>query len=415
MTETDAPTAAPHAADVTIVGAGVGGVRTAQSLRRHGYDGSITLFGAERHLPYDRPPLSKKIITGETQLHEIHLCDSDQLRDLHVEYRAHSPVARLDTQAQTLVFVSGEVVPYRRLVIASGATPKVLPGAATLKNVFVLRTVDDALHLRNAAMTARQACVVGGGVLGAEIAASLRFHGLEVSIVEAAPGLLARSLGESAVASKLLSLHTEAGVEVRLNVGVSGLRGETSVIGVDLTDGSRVPADLVVIALGVRPETEWLADSGLEIDDGVVCDLHLQTSARGVFAVGDVVQMVDAAHGTRHRAEHWTSAVEQADVVARNLIAGDEGELTTHVPAPYVWSDQYSERIQTIGTTAGADLEEVIAHPDHTGRLLCLFSTDGVFTGAAAIGMPRPITRLRPMLANGAPYESVLELARTFG
>jgi len=134
-----------------------------------------------------------------------------------------------------------------------------------------------------------------------------------------------------------------------------------------------------------------------------------------VFAVGDVVRMVDVERGTRDRAEHWTNAVEQADVVARNLIAGAEREHTVQVPAPYVWSDQHAERIQTIGTSAGADVEEVIAHPEHPRRLLCLFGTDGVFTGAAAIGMPRPIAQLRPMLAKAAPFTDALELARTFG
>jgi 3-phenylpropionate/trans-cinnamate dioxygenase ferredoxin reductase subunit len=397
------------------VGAGVAGVRTAQSLRRHGFKGSITLLGAEPHLPYDRPPLSKKIITGETQLHEIHLCDEDQLLELHVEFRGGCPVARLDTDTKVLVLAGGEEIPYRRLVIACGATPRLLPGVAALDNVFVLRTVDDSLRLKEAAKSAQRVCVVGGGVLGAEIAASLRFHRLEVTIVEAAPGLLARSLGESAVASALLSLHEDAGVTVRLNTGVNGLVGESSVTGVVLADGTTIPADLVVIALGVRPETDWLADSGLDLDDGVVCDQYLRTCRPDVFAVGDVVRILDAERGTRDRAEHWTNAVEQADVVARNLIAGAERELAVHVFTPYVWSDQHGERIQTIGSSAGADVEEVIPHPEHPGRLLCLFGTGGVFTGAASIGMPRPIARLRPMLAKAAPFTDALEFARTFG
>jgi len=188
VTVTDHSRAAADAADVTIVGAGVAGVRTAQSLRRHGFTGSITLLGAEPHLPYDRPPLSKKIITGEAQLHEIHLCDEAQLLELRVEFRAGCPVARLDTDTKVLVLAGGEEIPYRRLVIACGATPKLLPGVATLGNVFVLRTVDDSLRLKEAAKSAERVCVVGGGVLGAEIAASLRFHGLEVTIVEGGSG-----------------------------------------------------------------------------------------------------------------------------------------------------------------------------------------------------------------------------------
>jgi 3-phenylpropionate/trans-cinnamate dioxygenase ferredoxin reductase subunit len=402
-------------ADVTIIGAGVAGVRTAQSLRRHGFAGSIALLGDESHLPYDRPPLSKKIITGETQLAEIHLFTGDELDQLQVAYRPDCRVTHLDTGARTLTLADGSVEPYRQLVIASGATPKSLPGGSDLDNVFVLRTIEDGLRVREAAKGAQRACVVGGGVLGAEIAASLRFHGLDVTLVEFAPGLLARSLGDSAVASALLALHQDAGVTVRLSTGVRGLVGEGAVTGVALDDDTTLPADLVVVALGVRPETDWLEDSGIALDDGVVCDPQLRTSAPDVFAVGDVVRLVDVESGTRERAEHWTNAVEQAEVLARNLIAGATGDLTAHVAAPYVWSDQHGERIQIIGTTNGADVEEVIPHPEHAGRLLCLFGKDGHFSGAAAIGMPRPIARLRPMLAGKVPFAEALELARTFG
>lgn len=402
-------------ADVTIIGAGVAGVRTAQSLRRHGFSGSITLLGAEPHLPYDRPPLSKKIITGETQLNEIYLCTPEELAELGVAYQPGSRVTHIDTDERTLTLADGSGLPYKQLVIATGATPKVLPGVEDLDNVFLLRTIDDGLRLREAAKGAQRACVVGGGVLGAEIAASLRFHGLPVTVLEFAPGLLARSLGDSAVASTLLAMHRNAGVEVRLGTGVKGLVGEGSVTGVTLDDDTTLPADLVVIALGVQPEAAWLENSGIELDDGVLCDPQLRTSAPDVFAVGDVVRLVDNERGTRERAEHWTNAVEQADVVARNLIAGATGELSVHVAAPYVWSDQHSERIQIIGSTRGADIEEVISHPEHPGRLLSVFGTDGSFTGAAAIGMPRPIARLRPMLAGRVPFTEALELARTFG
>lgn len=406
--------AAP-AADVTIIGAGLGGVRTAQSLRRHGFAGSITLLGSEAHLPYDRPPLSKKIITGEEELDQIQLCDEAALEELKVDYRPSSHVTRLATDARTLTLDDGSVLPYQQLVIACGATPKLLPGTPDLDNVYVLRTLEDSLNVRAAATTAKSAVVVGGGVLGAEIAASLRFHGLDVTIVEFAAGLLVRSLGDSAVAGRLLAMHLDAGVTVRLNTGVSGLVGEGAVSGVLLDDGTTLPADLVVIALGVRPDTDWLQDSGLALADGVVCDLQMRTSAPDVFAVGDVARVFGGGFEGGERAEHWTSAVEQAEVVARNIIAGPDGELTSHVSAPYVWSDQHGERIQVIGTTVGADVEEVVQHPQHPGRLLCVFGTAGAFTGAAAIGMPRPIGRLRPVLASGASFDDALELARTFG
>jgi 3-phenylpropionate/trans-cinnamate dioxygenase ferredoxin reductase subunit len=409
------PIPAPAVSDLTIVGGGLAGVRVVQSLRRHGFAGPVTLLAAEPHLPYDRPPLSKKIITGEVEAHEILLCDRDQLDELRIDLRTSSRVTELDTESKRLVLSDGTEHVYGELVIATGATPKLLPGQPPLENVYAVRTIDDGLRLREAAKAAQQACVIGGGVLGAEIAASVRFHGIEVTIIDVAEGLLARTLGKSAVASALLTLHEAAGVAVRLNTGVQSLVGEQAVAGVRLSDGTTLPADLVVIALGVTPDTGWLAGSGVELDDGIVTDAQLRTSSPDVFAVGDVVRVVDRRHGTSERAEHWTSAVEQAAVVARNLIAGADGELTTYVAAPYVWSDQHGERIQMIGTVLGADDEVVLPHPEQHQRLLSLFGTNGVFTGAAAIGMPRPIARLRPMLANGVSFNEAVALGRSFG
>jgi 3-phenylpropionate/trans-cinnamate dioxygenase ferredoxin reductase subunit len=193
------------------------------------------------------------------------------------------------------------------------------------------------------------------------------------------------------------------------------LAGTRAVTGVRLTDGSTLAADLVVVARGVSPDTGWLAGSGLELDDGIVTDEQLRTSSPDVFAVGDIVRVLDQKRGTRERAEHWTSAVDQADVVARNLIGGADGQLSAYVPAPYVWSDQHGERIQTIGSVLGAELEEVVRHPQQPQRLLSLFGIGGVFTGAAAIGMPRPIAQLRGMLAGRASFSDAVSLGRTFG
>lgn len=412
---TSEPIPAPVVSDVTIVGGGLAGMRTVQDLRRHGFTGSITVLAAEPYLPYDRPPLSKKIITGEVEAEEILLCQRDQLDELRIDLRTGSRVAGLDAESKRLVLSDGTEQAYRKLVIATGAKPTLLPGQPTLDHVYVLRTIDDALRLREAAKGAQQACVVGGGVLGAEIAASLRFHGVDVTIVDVATGLLSRTLGTSAVASSLLALHEAAGVAVRLNTGVESLVGERAVVGVRLSDGTTLPTDLVVIALGVTPDTGWLAGSGLELDDGIVTDNQLRTSSPDVFAAGDVVRVVDRRQGTSERAEHWTSAAEQAEVVARNLIAGADGERTTHVAAPYVWSDQHGERIQMIGAVLGAEDEVVVRHHEQPQRLLSVFGTDGVFTGAAAIGMARPMARLRPMLASGASFDEAVALGRSFG
>jgi NADPH-dependent 2,4-dienoyl-CoA reductase/sulfur reductase-like enzyme len=398
---------------VTIVGAGVAGTRVAQALRKRQFGGQVLLLGAEPHLPYDKPPLSKKLVTGETQLHEVYLADDAQLAALEVDYRPSSRVMALDPDAPLLRMADGSELAFENLVIASGATPRPLPGTEDATNVFTIRTVEDSLRIREAAKAAGRACVIGGGVLGAEVAASLRTYGIEVTIVEIGAGLLPRALPGSAVAATLLELHTQAGVVVRTNTAVSGLVEESgAVIGVHLDDGTTLDTDLVVAALGIRPDTDWLEGSGLELADGLVCDQFLRTNRESIYGVGDVVRMRDTERGTFERAEHWTNAVEQADVAAHNVLAVTEDQIAFR-PAPYLWSDQHGERIQVIGRTQGSDVEEVLRHATHPHRVLSLFGTNGQFSGAAAIGMPRPVARLRPLLATPTDFATALELARS--
>ena len=181
---------------------------------------------------------------------------------------------------------------------------------------------------------------------------------------------------------------------------------------VDLTDGTAVVADLVVVALGVRPNTNWLEESGLKVVDGLVCDEYLRASRPHVWGAGDVVRLIDTSDTINERAEHWTSAVDQAEIVARNVAAGT-GPLDTFRPAPYLWSDQHGLRIQTIGSTANFDTERVLHHRQQPGRLISLFGTAGRFIGAAAIGIPRHIARLRPLLAEGTDLDSALVLSKS--
>lgn len=396
---------------VTIVGAGVAGTRVVHALRKREFRGRVILLGAEPHLPYDKPPLSKKLVTGETQLHEIYLADEAQLAALEVDYRPSSRVVGLDPEAPLLRMADGSELAFDGLAIASGATPRLLPGTESATNVFTVRTVEDSLRIRDAAKDARRACVVGGGVLGAEVAASLRTYGIDVTIVEIGSGLLPRALPGSAVAAALLDLHTEAGVAVRTGTAVRGVVEQSgAVTGLRLDDGTTLETDLVVAALGIRPDADWLHGSGLEVADGLVCDQFLRSSRPKIYGVGDVVRVRDTERGTSERAEHWTNAVEQAEVAAHNVLTDDQIPFR---PAPYLWSDQHGERIQVIGTTAGFDVEEVLRHPWHPHRLLSLFGTGGQFSGAAAIGMPRPIARLRPRLATPTDFADALELARS--
>jgi 3-phenylpropionate/trans-cinnamate dioxygenase ferredoxin reductase component len=400
------------ARSVTIVGAGLAGIRTAQDLRRRGHEARITLLGSELHLPYDRPPLSKAVMTGEAKFDEICLADERQLNDLSIDYRPGSIAVGLSPDRAVLRVIDGSELPFEQLIIATGATPRQLPFATEMRNVYTLRTIEDSLRIREATKNSRRVCVVGGGVLGSEIAASLRHDGLDVTIVEMAPTLAARVLGQSAVATELLELHRDAGIHVRLNTGVLGLTGGAEVAGVKLTHGTTIPADLVIAALGVRPDTDWLDGSGLHVEDGLVCDRYMRTSRSNIWGAGDVVRIVDRVSGTSERAEHWTNAVEQADVVAQNVLVGGDDRIAFR-PAPYVWSDQHGERIQTIGYSGDPDVEEVLHHPEHPRRLISIFGSKGRFRGAAAIGMPRPIARLRALLAQDSDFAEALALARS--
>ncbi|OBI50836.1 NAD(P)/FAD-dependent oxidoreductase [Mycobacterium sp. E787] len=348
--------------EVVVVGAGVAGTRAAETLRQEGYDGGLTIVGAERHAPYHRPPLSKKLLTGQ-----VHRAGVDLAPQFELEARVlrGASAIKLDLSSRT-VHLRDEnqdlALQFDGLVIASGATPRQWPGAPVPDGVLTLRTVEDCLAIRERLGSRARVVVVGGGFIGAEVAASCRSIGLDVVLVEKAASPLLAALGKE-LAPRWAELHRQHGVDVRLGVGVEAFVGNGRVEAVRLTDGSRVPADVVIVGLGVTPATDWLDGSGLRVDDGVVCDAtgaaEGDTGDAAVVAAGDVARWWHPLYERHLRTEHWDDAGRQGAVAARTLLAGPD-RAETFDELPYFWSDQYDVKVQMLGVPTGYDEIEVI-------------------------------------------------------
>ncbi|WP_413797125.1 NAD(P)/FAD-dependent oxidoreductase [Streptomyces iranensis] len=380
---------------IAVVGTGLAGIRTAEALRAEGYDGRLVLVGEETAEPYDRPPLSKQILLGEYNDQNIALVDSELRAMLDAEWLLGIRATRLDADFRVLSLSDGRTLSVDGVVIATGARARALPGVRDLRGVHTLRTLDDALRLREDLACAGRVVVVGGGFIGAEVAASARALGNEVTIVEHEQVPLLRQLGPEA-ARVLCRLHTDHGVGLVTGVGVTGLVGRNTVREVALSDGRSLPADVVVVGVGAAPNTEWLSGSGIACDNGVLTDEWCRTSAPGVIAAGDVAAY--RCRGGRLRIEHWTNARDMPVSAARSLLATLRGQDPTVLPAydplPYVWSDQYGVRLQVAGRPSADDVLELVAGSfDH--RFAAVFRRDGKVFGVLAVDSPREFGQLR--------------------
>ncbi|SED42993.1 NAD(P)/FAD-dependent oxidoreductase [Streptomyces melanosporofaciens] len=386
---------------VTVVGASLAGLHAARGLRSLGYDGRLVVVGEERHRPYDRPPLSKEFLTGDGDPGEgpgrLALTDPEEEAELDAEWLLGVRAEALDTAAGEIRLTGGRALRTDGVVIATGATPRTLR-LPRLDGVHTLRTLDDATRLRAAlrAGTAR-VVVIGAGFIGAEVASSCAALGLDVTVVEAAPLPLVPQLGEE-MARVCAGLHARGGAALLCGTGVEGLRGSGRVTGVELTDGRVLPADVVVVGVGVRPVTGWLEGSGLALEDGVRCDEGCVTALPNVVAVGDVARLAQPGTARTVRAEHWTSGMLQGAVAARNLLAGSTVEPFEALP--YFWSDQYGARIQYAGRRAPGDTVRIVdGDPADGGGFLAVYERGGISTAALGVDRPRPFMRLRRELA----------------
>ena len=392
---------------IVVVGASLAGLRAAEALRRGGFTGRLTLVGGEDHLPYDRPPLSKQLLAGEWDVDRVWLRKPDDYEPLGLDLRLGQQATDLDVEGREVLLHGGERLPYDGVVLATGAAPRQLPGSPQLDGVVELRTLDDALALRAAFEQQPRLVVVGAGFIGAEVAATARQRGLDVTVLEALPVPLARGLGDR-MGAACSALHVDHGVDVRCGTGVAGFEGDGRVSGVRLTDGSVVPADVVVVGIGVSPATGWLESSGLELNDGVVCDERCR-AAPGVYAAGDVARWTNPLFDETMRLEHWTNAAEQGQAAAENLLAG-EGGGTPFAPVPYFWSDQYDVKIQFVGRARPGDDVEVVDGSLEAHRFVALYGRAGRLVGCLGFSRPRLVMAYRRLLAEGASWDEALAL-----
>lgn len=379
---------------VVVVGASAAGLAAVETLRREGFEGDVTLIGDEPHAPYDRPPLSKQILSRAWQEDRLPLRSDEDLSALNVELRLGTKAIGLDTLARTVKTASGEALPYDGLIVATGVRPRALPTARG----HLLRTLDDALKLRSRLEPGRHLLVVGAGFLGAEAAAAARGIGCRVTLVEPAPVPLAHAVGED-VGRMLSTLHSEHGVDLRTGTGVAEVTDE----GVRLVGGEVIEADEVLVSVGSVPNTDWLEGSGLRLDDGLVCDEYC-SAGPGVYAAGDVARWYNPLFGTSMRVEHRTHAAEQGMAAARNLLRGPQGR--PFAPVPYFWSDQYDMKLQAYGYLRGHDEGTLVEGDLAERRFIVAYRTGDRLTGVIAAGVPpRTLRAWRQAIARGAAWD----------
>ncbi len=393
----------PSGGHVVVVGASLAGVRAAEALRREGFTGRLTLMGAEPHFPpYDRPPLSKELLLGAWPPERARLRVSTELdAELALGQRATG----LDLERRQLTTSEGATVNFDGLVIATGAVPRwpKLPGTE-LGGVLALRTFEDSLALQRELSRSPRVVVVGAGFIGCEVASACRQQGLDVTVVEALALPLIRVLGPD-MGEFVRAFHDSRGVLFRLGAGVAGLRGTGQVEQVDLTDGTSLPADVVVLAIGAVPETTWLDGCGLVLDDGVVCDQTCAAvGAQDVVAAGDVARWFNPLFGETMRVEHWSNAAEQAEAAAATLLRGREA-AEPYTAVPYFWSDQHGSKLQFVGIPAGS--AHVVEGSVSEERFVVAYERSGRLVGTLVFNWPARMARYRRLIATQADFATV--------
>ncbi|MGK5112305.1 NAD(P)/FAD-dependent oxidoreductase [Geodermatophilus sp. CPCC 205506] len=386
---------------VAVVGASLAGLSAARALREQSYDGRIVVIGDEVHAPYDRPPLSKEFLAGTASLDDVALGtpDDDQLG---IEWRLGTTAVGLDHLGRSVLLSDGSAVRADGVVLATGARARRLPGSEGLDGVHVLRSLDDAIALRDDLAAAERLVVIGAGFIGAEVASTARGLGLDVTVVETQPVPLAGPLGAD-MGAVCAGLHADHGTRLLAGTGVAGLVGSGRVEAVELTDGTRLPADVVVVGIGAVPNTEWLADSGVALGNGVLTDARGATNVPGVVAVGDCAAAWSASAERHVRIEHWTSALEQPATAVATLLGGATPAPT---PVPYFWSDQYGARIQFAGSRREGDVARVVEGSCADRSFLVVYERDGNPVAVLGMNQPRLFTRWRRQLRSAVPTAS---------
>ncbi|MEU1692610.1 NAD(P)/FAD-dependent oxidoreductase [Streptomyces sp. NPDC005774] len=374
---------------MVVVGGSLGGVRVVQALRDQGYRGRVVLIGAETELPYDRPPLSKELLRSGDGPNL--LITADQLAALDIEVRLGVRATALDSAAKTVTLSSGDELGFSSLVIATGSTPRYFPEWGNFAGVHQLRTFADCAGLREELRPGTRLVIVGAGFIGAEVAYSARQLGVEVVILDNTEAPLAQAIG-SFFGDMTRAIHEDAGVELHHGITVVGFEGDARVRGVRLADGSFIEADTVLVCIGARPAVDWLQGSGLELENGVVCDATL-TAAPDVYSIGDVSNFHNMLLDERMRVEHWTNVGEQAAYVAKVIATGKKGDGFGSLP--FVWSEQFGIKIEVVGRPRPTDAVRIVEGSREDRQFLAVYERDGREVAAIAFNSPRSMFQLR--------------------
>jgi NADPH-dependent 2,4-dienoyl-CoA reductase/sulfur reductase-like enzyme len=393
---------------VVVVGASLAGLNAVRAARELGFDGDLTLLGDEAHLPYDRPPLSKALLRADTAPELPSLITRSELeRELGVTCRLGSPAQRLDSLGKRLRVAENEIA-YDAAIIATGVRARTLPNLVDVDGVHRIRDYSDAIALRSSLECGERLVVIGGGFIGSEVAAVARERGLHVTIVEAFPTLFAHTLG-TMVGVALADLHRRRGIYVETGFQVEALEGTKKVSEVRLAGGRRLAADIVVVAVGAQPATEWLMDSGLRLDNGIVCDAFLSTGLDGVWAAGDIARWPNAATGVEARIEHWDNAVNQGRHAMANALEPEAA--TPYRIVPYFWSDWGQDSLQFAGVATGEP--QVVAGSLAEDNFVALYHDNEHFRGVLTLNRSSEIMKYRAMLNRGASTAEALAFATT--
>jgi 3-phenylpropionate/trans-cinnamate dioxygenase ferredoxin reductase component len=353
-----------------IVGAGLAGAKAAEALRDLGFDGTISLIGDEGHLPYERPPLSKDYLAGKASRDSVFVHDQDWYQRQEIDLRLGSPAATIDRAARQVRLDDGGRLPYDKLLIATGSSPRQLPGAS---GVHYLRTIDDSDRLKEVLATRSHLAVIGGGWIGLEVAAAARQAGLEVTVLETLDLPLLRVLGRE-MAQVFADLHRSNGVSLRLGVRIEevlsgGSTAKPQATGVRLADGTRIDADAILAGIGAVPRTGLASDAGLDVSDGIVTTAALRTSDPDIFAAGDVASAFHPLLGEHVRVEHWANALKQPAVAAAAMI----GQEASYEDLPYFYTDQYDLGMEYVGHVSGGGYDQVVVRGDLEARQFIAF------------------------------------------
>lgn len=386
---------------VVIAGAGHAAGQVVTSLLQHKYDGQIVLIGDEPYLPYQRPPLSKKFLAGEMSAERLYVKPASFYEDAGVEINLDTTITAIDRDEKRLCVADGEDVAYDKLVLALGSRVRRLPvDGAGLKRVYYLRSIADVERIRKKMEPGRRLVIIGAGYIGLEVAAVAQQAGLDVTVVEMADRVMSRVVSPE-ISDFYQIEHTNQGVRLRLSTGVAALNGRKRVKSVTTSEGEDLPADLVVIGVGIQPNTELATSAALDVDDGIVVDDHCRTSDPDIFAVGDCTSHPNAIYGRQLRLESVHNALEQAKTAAANICNAD----VAYSQVPWFWSDQYDLKLQIAGLSEGYDDVAIRGNPAERS-FSCLYLKEGRLIAVDAINAPRDFVQSKQLIADRVEIDS---------